>query len=399
MAPLSMHQHRYYSSASSLFPFAPLSNCFTPLENRAVFSIEGKDAFKFLQDTICNDMRTVTLQKGISSGALNAKGRLLFDFLVFVNPHSPVTQQNPETKPDKPVSYLIECGRNQLDPVMKHFTKYKLRAQLTVTDFSQQIRVFQAMGPNSLTLGDSAASATGSDKKWAAWNDPRYSKIGSRVYFWASSPDDVPPLNAQFEPVPFSVYQSLRIMHGIPEGIEDMPSGESYPLESNFEYLNGVSLEKGCYLGQEFTARTYHLGQVRKRVMPVFLRPQSGNPPTAPSEALQGDPYLSRFQFPVSGQIVPPPSGTPLIMANEPKPKAHMCSSVHNIGLALIRVDEVFGTEGHNETPLQTLQVDGLEVVPVRPEWFRKPDPEPEPEEEEEEEEQPQSQDTKPNNQ
>lgn len=339
-------------------------------------------------------MRSVSLEKGISSGALNAKGRLLFDFLVFVNPHSPVTQQNPQSAPELPMSYLIECGRNQLDSVMKHFLKYKLRAQLTITDLSQQIRVFQAMGPNALTLNQEKqqqmtnADSAGSSKKWASWSDPRYPKIGSRVYLWKTSPDhEVPPLDSQFQPVPFSVYQSLRIMHGIPEGIEDMPSGESFPLESNFEYLNGVSLEKGCYLGQEFTARTYHLGQVRKRVMPVFLRSQSGTPPTAPSEALKEDPYLSRFQFPISGEIVPPPSGTPLIMANEVKPKAHMCSSVHNVGLALIRVDEVFGAEGHNETPLQTLQVEGLEVVPVRPEWFRKPEPEAEPEEEEVEEE------------
>lgn len=82
-----------------------------------------------------------------------------------------------------------------------------------------------------------------------------------------------------------SDYHWSRMAAGIGEGPADFPPGQSLPLESNLDFSNGVSFQKGCYLGQELTARTHHTGVVRKRLLPLFIAAPSaagvaGEPPT-----------------------------------------------------------------------------------------------------------------------
>ncbi len=75
------------------------------------------------------------------------------------------------------------------------------------------------------------------------------------------------------DPLPLSPdgYHRHRLALGVAEGTDEVPLGACFPLEYNLDYLNGVSFSKGCYLGQELTARSFHTGVIRKRVMPISL--------------------------------------------------------------------------------------------------------------------------------
>jgi folate-binding protein YgfZ len=146
-------------------------------------------------------------------------------------------------------SFLIDCEAARAEDLISRLTAYKLRSK-TVLE-------------NLATLFD----------VWAIWNgdyagplsfiDPRLPELGSRAFLAKGQP---PLLTCDF-----STYDEMRLGLGIADGSRDMEIEKSTVAEGNFDCLNGVDWKKGCYIGQELTARMHYRGLAKKRLFPVVI--------------------------------------------------------------------------------------------------------------------------------
>ena len=194
---------------------------------RTVLALTGKDALTFLQGLVTNDVRPLERGPGIVWAAvLTPQGKYLADFFVV------------RTGDDR---LLIDIATALAPDTLRRLTMYRLRAdvQITATD----LHVLRGLGePPVGALPDPRHPALG----WRAWSD---SAGGDPVIDW----------------------DRIRVEHLIPEsGVELIPD-DSYILEQGFERLHGVDFRKGCYVGQEVTARMKHKTELRKGLVRVAV--------------------------------------------------------------------------------------------------------------------------------
>ncbi len=209
------------------------------MPNRRILRLTGKDTDSFLQGLITNDVQR--MNEGLVYAALlTPQGKYLADFFL---------------KRDGS-SVLLDVAEDLADALNKRLTMYKLRAEIAIeaTDLNLQ----RGTGP----------------APEGALPDPRHPDLGWRGY--SSAPEDEDGTD----------WDAIRVRHCIPEtNIELTP--DSYILEAGFEALNGLDFKKGCYVGQEVTARMKHKTELRKglRVVeitgaaPVGTEIQSGGKP------------------------------------------------------------------------------------------------------------------------
>lgn len=215
------------------------------LTHRSLISLKGSQTVcsDFLQGLVTNDMDELTKngQNSIYTFFLDNKGRVLFDAHIYAH-----------TQPDSDESYLIECDKEVQGLLLRHIKKFKLRNKFKIVDASDELAVCAYTSSGSVSISV----------------DPRFPKGISSEHSLVRTivPSDTVSIGTLED------YHLLRTQIGIGEGAVDFPVGECFPLESNLEIINGVSFSKGCYLGQELTARTYHTGVTRKRLMPVRIK-------------------------------------------------------------------------------------------------------------------------------
>ncbi|MBO6805559.1 folate-binding protein [Thalassospira sp.] len=268
------------------------------LPDRAVIRVSGPDRVSFLQGLVSNNIETISPEKSGYGALLSPQGKFLFDFFVY--------HQDED-------SLLIECERGEngerAAQLFKKLRMYKLRAKAELTDVSDSYDVIAVFGKDalsSLSL-DATPGATAHMADGIKAVDPRLAAMGARVLLPKNALAEMAAIGAEESDV--ETYHQMRVMLGIPNGSEEMEVDKSILLESGFEELGGVDFKKGCYMGQELTARTKYRGLVRKRLLPV------------------------RIDGPA------PNTGTPIMNGDK---EAGIIRSVHGeFGLALVRLERV----------------------------------------------------------
>lgn len=261
------------------------------LPERAVLEVSGDDRVSFLQGLVSNDVAEAAPGRAVWAALLTPQGKYLADFFILADG----------------ARLLLDCDAGQAAMLAPRLARFRLRARVAI-----------APAPFTVYVGWDGTP----DQPALAAPDPRLPEAGFRVLAAA-------PLAANADAAEWDRH---RLALGLPEP-RDLEAEKSVLLEAGFDELHGVSWDKGCYMGQELTARTKYRGLVKRRLLPVA----------------------------VAGEL--PAPGTPIIA--EGREVGVMRSGRERLGMALLRIDAI----GH------TLACDGAALVPRIPDWLRLPEP------------------------
>ncbi len=259
-----------------------------PLIDRSILCISGPDRSTFLQGLITNDVARCDKGEPIFTAMLTPQGKLFADFFIL-----------PEAG-----HFLIDTHHSYAAELMKKLRMYKLRADVEIEDISAD-RVVAA------SWGDAAATY----ESILSFNDPRHDALGMRHYGRAEA---MKSLLAAGEP---ASYHAHRISLVVAEGAYDA-TDRSFILDMGYEELNAVDYQKGCYVGQEVTARMHYRGVKRKGMVCIGAH--------SPEASL-------------------PELGTPLIAHGDKETTiGEMRSSEGPIGLAMVKLEALGDAQAAN---------------------------------------------------
>ena len=209
------------------------------LPHRALIRLSGADRVAYLQGLISNDVQKAEDGTPIWAAFLTPQGKFLHDMFVAKDGDS----------------LLLECERERRDDLLTRLKRFKLRSDVALEP-DDTLRVFASWG---------GTQAEGSH----AFEDPRLPEMGQRI--WTGTFDTDSDLAA---------YDTHRIALSVPDGSRDIQVEKAILLENGFEELNGVDYEKGCYMGQELTARTHYRALIKKRLLPITFEGPTPSPGT-----------------------------------------------------------------------------------------------------------------------
>jgi folate-binding protein YgfZ len=222
------------------------------LSSRALIAVGGEDWRSFLQGLITQDVETLEPGEARFGALLTPQGRLLYDLFV-------VGRED---------GAWLDVEAAHRDAFLQRLTMYRLRAKVQLAKDETPVSI--------LFDGDAGAIPTRpAEGFWVA--DPRLPELGWRGY---GAP---PPPGAMTADEAVREAQKLRL--GVP-GPTDWGSDKTYPIEANFDLLNGIDFKKGCFVGQETTSRMKRRGAIKSRMLPVAFE---GPAPVAGAELLAGE--------------------------------------------------------------------------------------------------------------
>jgi len=285
-------------------------NKYIELSDRGLLAISGPDARSYLQALVSNDMEKISPTEAIYAALLTPQGKYLHDFFISALDGA----------------LLFDCEAARIDDLEKRLTFYRLRAKAEIENWSGRYAVFALIGAGKIDAGPLSGGVV--------YNDPRLGDMGMR----AALPRDggTAALEAAgIEAAPIEDYDRLRLSLGIPDGSRDIHVEKGFLLENGIDDLHGVDFEKGCYIGQELTARTKHRATIRKRLLRVDI----------------------------DGPL--PDPGAPVMLGD--KQAGEMRSGRDGTGLAMLRL-ELIDEAASSGVPLTCAEAT---LTPVKPDWAR----------------------------
>ena len=291
---------------------------FAPLPSRALIAVAGPDWRDFLQGLITQDVETLAPGEARFGALLTPQGRLLYDLFVVGRADG---------------CWLDVLAENRA-AIIQRLTMYRLRAKVEIAVDETPVSILFSE-PLPLA-GRGWGGGAGSDPQASQLtpplptlspqggegfvSDPRLPALGWRGY-GAAVPDGAVIADE-------AARDTHKLALGVP-GPADWGSDTTYPIEANFDLLNGIDFQKGCFVGQETTSRMKRRGQIKSRMLPIIF---DGPAPAAGAEVLAGD---------LRAGVV--------------------TSSGEGRAIALLRLDRALGA---------SLTVDGRPVSVERPAWF-----------------------------
>ena len=226
------------------------------LEDRGIIFINGLDCKNFLQNIITNDINKVTEESSCFASLLTPQGKFLYDFLIIKHKNG----------------YFFDCEKTQADELIKQLSIYKLNSKVEIMNLSNEF-VVASISHDRFMQFDQAKDQSGFTLKYREdpiLLDPRHKKLGGRIII------NLEKLYLSLKKLELKSekpeeYYNFSFKLGIPQKNMDKLKNKIFGIECNFEELNGIDFKKGCYVGQENTARIKLKDKQSKRLLPVDL--------------------------------------------------------------------------------------------------------------------------------
>ncbi len=226
------------------------------LDDRAILYINGEDAKEFLQNLISNDINKVNDVNSCFTSLLTPQGKFLYEFIIIKHKSG----------------YLIDCEKSQADGLYKQLSIYKLRSKIEILNLSNEF-VIAAFSQEKFLKFDDAQDISGFTLKYRedpVLLDPRNKKLGARLII------NLEKLYLSLKKLELrdanrNEYHSFSHKLGIvPKDLNKLQN-KLFGIECNYEELNGIDFKKGCYVGQENTARIKLKNKLSKRLFPINI--------------------------------------------------------------------------------------------------------------------------------
>ncbi|AFX99556.1 glycine cleavage T-C-terminal barrel domain protein [Candidatus Endolissoclinum faulkneri L2] len=296
------------------------------LDDRGIIRVAGEDRVQFLQNLVSNDVFKVTPESTGYGALLTTQGKFLHDFfLININD-----------------ALLIDTAADRLQDFFCSLQKYKLRSKIELSIDSKDWILAAIFGRNALDLINLPAKrgATSKFDEGFAFIDPRHINAGIRILCYKVIEPSILK-TTKLQETDRESYERHRISLGLPDGAKDMTVKKTLLLEAGFEELGGIDFQKGCYIGQELTARTKYRGLVKRRLMPINI---NGSIPKIGTKITLNGRDIGEVRSVVADRD-----------SNE----------VKGIGLAMIRIDSLKSSINFNHQLIANEAI----IKPYKPDW------------------------------